>query len=299
MPLTLSALSRRQFLAATAVTAWSATTLHAEESPAADPNRFILMADTHIPSMPDVEVRGVKMHDNFVQAAKEVLALQQRASFAMILGDCAYLEGKEEDYALLVKLLEPLRAAGLPIHCALGNHDHRERFWAALPADDSQDKSVDAKHVMVVKTPKANWFLLDSLEGTNKTPGVLGEMQLTWLGKLLDTESDRPAIVCVHHNPDLKPMPGGLVDTQLLYDLLLPRKQVKALFYGHSHNWEIKEQEGLHLINLPPVAYTFAATKPSGFVEAEVQDDAIQLTLHALAKDHPEHGKQTKLTWRT
>ena len=46
----------------------------------------------------------------------------------------------------------------------------------------------------------------------------------------------------------------------------------------------------------PKIADEFNAVEVG---EAEVQDDAIQLTLHALAKDHPEHGKQTKLTWRS
>lgn len=299
MPLSLPAISRRQFLAATTATALTASLAGADDAAGAIENRFILMADTHIPSRPDIEARGVKMHDNFAQAARQILALKQRAAATMILGDCAYLEGKADDYKLLVKLLEPLREAGMPIHLALGNHDHRERFWDALPADDARDKTVDQKHVLVVESAQANWFLLDSLDGTNKTPGLLGEGQLLWLGKLLDAHETKPAIVCVHHNPDGRPMPGGLIDTQGLYDVLLPRKQVKALFFGHTHNWEIKEQEGVHLVNLPPVAYTFAKEKPSGFVEFELRKDSAQMVLHTLANDHPQQGETVTLKWRS
>lgn len=299
MPFTLPPLSRRQFLAASTLAALSAAQARGAGEATRDPHRFVLMADTHIPSAPDIAAHGVKMHDNFVMAAKSVLALERPASAAMILGDCAYLTGKQEDYALLVKVLEPLRSAGLPIHLLLGNHDHRERFWEALPADDARDKAVEAKHVMVVESPRANWVLLDSLDATNKTPGVLGKEQLAWLAKTLDAHADRPTLVCLHHNPDHRPMPGGLTDTQPLYDVLLPRKQVKALFFGHTHNWEIKQQDGLHLVNLPPVAYVFAKGKPSGFVEVELADEAATLRLHTHADDHPLRGQEIKLDWRS
>ena len=298
MPFSLPGLSRRQFLAGSTLAALTAATARANDAAAADPHRFVLMADIHIPAQPDLQAHGVCMHDNFANVAQEIIALQNRPTATMILGDCAYLHGKAEDYVQVVKLLEPLRAAGMPIHLTLGNHDHRERFWEALPADDAQDKAVEAKHVMVVKSPRANWFLLDSLDATNKVPGVLGEAQLAWLAKLLDANADRPALVCVHHNPDLSEKPGGLTDTQPLYDVLLPRKQVKVLFFGHTHNWNIQEKEGLHLVNLPPVAYVFAKGKPNGFVEVELGEDSATLRLSALAKDHAEHGKETKLAWR-
>lgn len=301
MPITLPAVNRRQFLAASAASLWAASQLRGEDQPSqreADPHRFVLMADVHMPAKPEIEARGVKMHANFAQAAKEILALPAAPAAAMILGDCAYLTGLEADYALLVKSLEPLRTAGLPVHCLLGNHDHRERFWNALPAGIGQDKLVAAKHVLLLESPRANWFLLDSLDATDKVPGVLGEAQLAWLAKELDARPDKPALIAVHHNPDLRPMPGGLVDTQPLYDILLPRKQAKALFFGHSHNWNHEVKEGLHLVNLPPVAYVFAEGKPSGFVELELGEKATTMRLTALDKEHPQHGQEIALTYR-
>lgn len=299
MPITLPALSRRQFLASTAAAAITAAHSYGEDKSAADPHRFVLMADTHIPSSPDIEARGIKMHDNFVQAVNTILELKARPSNAMILGDCAHLDGKATDYALLVQLLEPLRHAGLPIQLLLGNHDHRERFWEALPPGDEREKSLDAHHVSMIAAPRVNWFLLDSLQQTNKTPGLLGEEQLAWLAASLDEHTDRAALVCVHHQPDEREMPSGLTDTKALLDILIPRKHAKALFFGHTHNWEIKQRDGLHLVNLPPVAYTFAKDKPSGFVEVAVVEDACTLQLHAHDKSHPQHDQVVDLKWRT
>jgi hypothetical protein len=163
MPISLPPLSRRHFLAGSAALLAAGRSL-AEEAPKADPHRFVLMADTHIPNAPDVMRETTNMHDNLVSVAKSILALEERPSAALLLGDCAYLDGKADDYALLVKILEPLRKSGLPIHLLLGNHDHRERFWKALPEDEARDKDLDGKHVMSVKSPRANFFLLDSLD---------------------------------------------------------------------------------------------------------------------------------------
>lgn len=299
MPLTLPSLSRRQFLAGSLAASLAASRILAAEESQRDPHRFVLLSDTHIPSKPDISVREVNMHDNFVKASKAILELKSAPTATLHLGDCAYLNGQAADYELLVKLLEPLRKAGMPVHLALGNHDHRERFWQALPADAGQNKYVAARHLMVVNTPRANWFLLDTLDVTDKAPGALGDEQLKWLAKALDEHANTPALIAMHHNPDWKPMPGGLTDTGKLFEVLAPRKQVKAAFYGHTHNWEVTSKEGIHLVNLPPVAYVFAKGKPSGFVEIELAEASAKLRLSALDTEHPEHGKVVELAWRT
>mgnify|MGYP003347498168 CR=1 FL=1 len=38
-----------------------------------------------------------------------------RPAAAMICGDCAYLTGEPDDYAVLVELLQPLRKAGVRV----------------------------------------------------------------------------------------------------------------------------------------------------------------------------------------
>ena len=53
----------------------------------------------------------------------------------------------------------------------------------------------------LVEGPRANWFLLDSLDEPNKTPGVLGDKQVAWLGQALDARANKPAILVAHHNP--------------------------------------------------------------------------------------------------
>ena len=44
----------------------------------------------------------------------------------------------------------------------------------------------------------------------------------------------------VHHNPGFLGKVGGLRDTEALFKVLRPRKQVKAVIYGHTHDWHVR-----------------------------------------------------------
>jgi predicted phosphodiesterase len=81
-------------------------------------------------------------------------------------------------------------------------------------------------------------------------------------------------------------------------DLLLSRRHVKAWIYGHSHAWEVKEQDGLHLVNLPPVAYIFQPERPNGWVELELGESAATLQLRTLDPQHALAGQTVELAWR-
>jgi 3',5'-cyclic AMP phosphodiesterase CpdA len=146
-----------------------------------------------------------------------------------------------------------------------------------------------------------DWYLLDSLDVTNKTPGTLGAEQLDWLERSLKAAPERPALVMVHHNPQ---PPGfgrvlGLTDTEPFLALLLEHRQVKALFFGHTHVASTREIEGLHLVNLPACAYRFSADQPTGWTSAIVSSAGCVLTLAETSKAHALHAQQIPLTWRS
>ena len=125
MPIHLPPISQRQFLAGSlaAGTGLLVTGSAAAAKPAADPNRWALMADTHIWERHDGSYRNVKPAENFIQERRAVLALDPRPAAAFVAGDTAFLVGHAADYAVLMDLVKPIRTAGLPVHLALGNHD--------------------------------------------------------------------------------------------------------------------------------------------------------------------------------
>jgi hypothetical protein len=195
-----------------------------------------------------------------------------------------------------------LRQAGIPLHWALGNHDQREHFLTAFPdlkSAAAEASPVPNKLVSVVETSHANWFLLDSLDKTGMVMGALGESQLAWLAKELDARPNKPALVLAHHQTDPLVRINALFDTESLYNVIAPRKQVKAYIHGHTHAWHTSQKSnGLHLVTIPATAWQFDAKQPRGFVTAQLQPDGAMLTLHALDHHHPKHGEKVELKWR-
>jgi Icc protein len=296
MPIHLGQINRREFLgrALSAGAGLATTPALFGESKSTDPAFWVLFSDTHIAADRKLVSRGTNMADNLRWACQDVLSLEHSPTGIFVNGDCAYSSGQLGDYSAFIELIAPLRDQ-TPIHLSLGNHDNRERFWQALPG---AKRAVHDRQVSLLKTPHANWFILDSLEETSATPGLLGTDQLDWLAKTLDSNPTQPAIVMIHHNPGISGN-MGLKDTVALFEVIRQRKQVKSYIYGHTHSWKVeKDQSGIHLVNLPPVSYVFAEDQPSGWVQATLGNDGIRLVLRCKDAKHKANGETFDLKWR-
>jgi len=267
----------------------------------ADPNHVVLLSDLHVAGNRSAKERDVVMFDNARRAVDGVLGRPKMPAFVVVNGDCAHHFGSAKDYEAVLDVLAPMRRAGLPIHLALGNHDDRGRFLAALVNRDAVAAaagSLAGRHVSIIETRRANLFILDTLGVTNVPVGSLGEKQVAWLAAALDARPDKPAIVFTHHQPDYRADPKGLADTRALVEVLAPRKQVKAHIFGHTHRYGFAQADGLHLLNLPAVAYVFRPTDPSGWMDLRLADGGATFQLHTLDPAHPLNGAKTELAWR-
>jgi Icc protein len=313
MPYSLpSTVSRRRFLlstigaaaaAALASPEWVRAT--GEVSPAAPPaagpvdaDRVALLSDVHIAASPGAHSRGVNMFENLWRAGEEIASSGLRPSAALVTGDLSLSSGKAADYATFARAITPMRTAGLPLYLGLGNHDHFGRFHAAFAAGPGVVAPEAAKQVTVVETPRADLFLLDSLGSTNSTRGNVGAAQLARLRAELDARPGKPAVVLVHHHPSESLWNTGLTDTAALYATIVPRRQVKALVFGHTHVWSLAAYEGIHLVNLPPTAYVFSGRDPNGWADLLLRDGGATFSLHALDKARRRDGEQFKVEWR-
>jgi predicted phosphodiesterase len=75
---------------------------------------------------------------------------------------------------------------------------------------------------------------------------------------------------------------------------------VKAVIYGHTHDWHVTQHEsGIHLVNLPPTAYPFHVKRPCGWVRGALVKDGAEFELRCLEPAHPQHGEKQNLKWRT
>jgi 3',5'-cyclic AMP phosphodiesterase CpdA len=301
MPIYLPPISRRGFLRRTFTAAAGLAlgpNLFAAEKPV-DDSFWALFSDPHIAADRNQVHNRVNMADHLQSVVAEVTSLPVRPAGVFVNGDCAYNSGQKEDYATVAGLLKPLRSGQVPIHLTLGNHDNRQRFWEALKSERKAKRPLADRQTLFLPTPRANWFVLDSLEETLATPGMLGQEQLDWLARTLDANADKPALVMLHHNPGLSENVPGLKDTFALFEVIRPRKQVKAYIFGHTHVWDVtKDDTGIYLVNLPPIAYVFKEGNPSGWVRATLAQDGMKLEMRCLDTTHKAHGEVKELKWR-
>jgi 3',5'-cyclic-AMP phosphodiesterase len=289
----------RQNLAAGLGTWWTWSGAGAEEAET-DGEFWALLSDPHIAADENLEARGVVMAANLRRTVAQVLKTGVKPHGVLINGDCAFLDGQEADYSQLLRCLRPLAEERVQVHCTLGNHDDRSRFRAAN-AQPGVDPVLADKHVTILSSARVNWVLLDSLQEVNSTPGLLGGSQLGWLERTLDRIPTKPTFVMVHHNPQSSAPDGGkvngLTDTAELLRILKASPRVKALFYGHTHQWQVQPpRDGLPwLINLPPVSYTFSPSAPAGWVTARVTSEQLSLELRSLNPDHPQHREKVAI----
>lgn len=301
MPLHLAPLSRRDFLRRSALaSALLAFPQLRAADPKADPHRWALLSDTHVAGDPAAILREVNLAEHLRGVVAELRALAVAPAGVFVNGDCSLDRGLPEDYVTFTDLLKPLADAGRPLHFTLGNHDERDTFWNSLKGGRPGTPPMVSKHVSVVEGARANWFLLDSLDVTKATPGRLGDEQRAWLAAALDARPGKPALLMLHHNPVAAEAgkKTGLLDTEELLALALPRRHVKAIFFGHTHVWRCTDREGLHLVNLPAVAYPFKKEEATGWVDCRLGDGGAALELRATDPQHPAHGKVTELRWR-
>ena len=295
-------LSRRHFLGLSLLgsAGYLAGCRTAPYGSATDPNRVALLADSHIASSRDKIHSGVNLYNNMKQVVAEVLSMSPRPANVIIAGDCAFSNGRPEEYKLFAELIAPLTQAGVAVHLAAGNHDNFENLRTAFGPVSAESYPVQNRRTRILPTPHMNWFLLDS------RPGDLGTEQLKWLAKALDNAGNKSAALVFHHNiittdkdgadKPSDPTRNMLHDAPALWDVLLQRKQVRAIIFGHTHFWETATWHDRHLVNLPAVSYVFEKTTPNGWVDCQLTENTMSLRLHCLDAAHPKNNEHTCLS---
>jgi len=262
-----------------------------------DEGLIAILNDTHIGAQ---QAADAAIPKNLRSTIEWLLTLPKRPAAVIINGDLALKDGRRGDYERFAKLIAPLQAAGLPLHLTMGNHDDRAVFYEVLKQSSS---AVESKFISMVELPGVNLFMLDSLKATMVTQGLLGEAQLEWLVKLLDAHADKPALLFAHHNPRLggepQHFPGGLEDSEPLWQAISTRKHVKAYIHGHIHHRNFFEHEGIHILNTPATSYVAdKKTSTTGWTMLRLTPEGAEATTHTHQADHAWNGVKVPLRWR-
>jgi 3',5'-cyclic-AMP phosphodiesterase len=292
-----SRITRRRFLNVSLAAAGGVVALGAHRSSAGQEKkqaRWAFLSDTHVAGDPQNNYRGHypyrNLHATFGQIAEDL------PEGLIVTGDVARLTGQMEDYENFKKLMIPL-VGRRPIYVALGNHDDRDAFLDVFEGAAAPKPPVRGKHIVTVDAGPARFVLLDSLLKVNETPGFLGKAQRDWLQSYLRTGDNKPVILFFHHS--LRDTDGDLLDSPRLFDLIKPISKVKALVFGHSHEYAFSDLDGIHLINLPAVGYNFGDSQPVGWVEAQFTDRGGTFVLHAVGGNRSMDGRTERLPWRS
>jgi 3',5'-cyclic AMP phosphodiesterase CpdA len=184
---------------------------------------------------------------------------------AIITGDIARLTGESGDYANLKQLSQPI-VEKMPVAIALGNHDHWKHFLDTFSTTTGQQQALENKYILVMDHPEIKLIVLDSLLSTNLLSGFMGKAQREWLTTYLGANKDKPILLFIHHS--LGDHDADLLDVDKLFKIIEPCRQVKAIFYRHSHVYKYSIHNDIHLINLPGLGYNFNDKDPIGWVEA-------------------------------
>lgn len=299
MPIHLPAQNRRQFLYTLGAGFLTCST-SAMGNDSQESEVVYLLNDTHIG---EKHPENSPVPSHLRKVVGELVDLDKKPACVLINGDLALRDGQPGDYRHFAKLIRPLREAKIDTHLTLGNHDEREVFYSVMQEEQPKAPPVKSKHISVIQTQYANFFLLDSLHQTMVTQGTLGKEQRGWLAKALDAHADKPAIIVTHHNPrlggDPNHFPGGLTDSVELWEILAPRSQVKAYIHGHIHDRGNAEHKGIHILNTPATSYVAnPKTSTTGWTVARLSPKGITLTTRTTEDQHHWNHQSKTLAWR-
>ena len=287
-------IDRKTFFKASGVltaTALMSRTLNAnQKTDESSQVRIALLSDTHIPADVNEAYRGFRPAENLRVVVAHVA--ESAPAAALINGDAARLAGSEADYRELKSLLQPL-AHKTPIHIGLGNHDDRRNFFKIFPA--TEKSAVEGKHVSIFEAAGTRFIVLDSLLYVNKVAGLLGKATRSWLKTYLQEVDKKPTLFFVHHT--LSDGDGSLLDFDRFFEIVRPHKQIKAIFYGHSHRYHVEQKDHVYLINQPALGYNFNDNEPVGWLDATFSPKGVDLTLRAIAGNKKGNDETKAIVW--
>jgi 3',5'-cyclic AMP phosphodiesterase CpdA len=234
------------------------------------------------------------MAESLAQSVREIIALKPRPANLIINGDCALSRGTRGEYQEFLRLIKPIREAGITVHITIGNHDNRENLWGLLPFLKKEQVGI---HADIIELPHANLVLLDS-----GRKGILGDKQTDWLTEQLDRRSDKPALIFGHFNPlptrGVRPS-RGMLEGRALLKLLAQRKHAKAYIHGHTHDWQHSKEDSVQIIGQPPVSYYFGKGHAHGWVDMKLSEKSADLELCCIDSKHTQHGDRIQIVLKS
>ncbi|MCS7078826.1 MAG: 3',5'-cyclic-AMP phosphodiesterase [Chloracidobacterium sp.] len=229
-------------------------TNHPSSAAQADaPAHILHITDTHLFAKRDGRLLKMNTYDSL--SAVLAAAALNAPDAVLATGDLAQ-DGAAEAYAHLTEALASFAAAydtPPPVYWLPGNHDEPSVMRATLvqpPLRPEREAVIGRWYVI----------LLDSTV-PGEVGGRLSDDELTRLDAGLARHADRPALVCLHHNPisvGAQWMDNiGLANAEAFFATLDRHTNVRAVLWGHVHQEIDVERRGVRLMASPSTCIQF------------------------------------------
>jgi len=211
--------------------------------------RFVLaqISDTHI-----------RADDDGAAASQLRRALAQarayEADVILLTGDLVNDE-RADEYAVLARAIADPPA---PLFLMPGNHDDRRHMRAAFPAHTYLPK--DGFLSFALDQFPVRLVCIDQIV-PGETHGLLTEAQAEWLDRTLAAQPQKPTMLALHHPPflthDLLFDRIGLLDGNLLSEVVARHRQVERIICGHHHRLAVGLLAHAPVIVAPSTSWTY------------------------------------------
>jgi 3',5'-cyclic-AMP phosphodiesterase len=231
--------------------------------------RLLLFSDPHLFASPQGRLRGVQTLPSLEQVLEHAMA-HTDVDALVCCGDI--VNDEPEGYAHFARVLERF---GKPVYCIPGNHDDPVQLRAALSHPPFQVGG----HVDV-----SNWriVLLDSCV-PGEARGAVSAEELQVLERALGG-TDRHALICVHHQPVSMSSRWldtiGISNADQLLSVIDEHPNVRALAWGHVHQYYDGQHGGVRLLATPSTGAQFLP-RSDHFAIDQRPPAYRRLTLHA------------------
>jgi Icc protein len=282
-------------------------------------HRILHLSDTHL-TVSGIDGYGV----DAIASLKQILFDARHLdglSLVLVSGDVAD-DGSAAGYLTAVEIIGDFAASrGIPLICAMGNHDDRAAFAQVLGSghrgaggdDIGRDWAGGPERAAVSEVAGLRMVTLDSqIPGSGN--GLISAAQLRWLAGLLADPAPAGTVVAFHHPPVHVPTSAfvssaGLRNAEELASVVAG-SDVQAILCGHFHVQLAGHLSGVPVWVTPGVVTRIDLTAPRHLVRTVKGASATVVDLggpfspafHVLHARDPEVGQQAylvdALTWQ-
>jgi len=208
--------------------------------------KFIHITDFHLVA-PGTPLWGLDTRERAKRCLDDIAQWHDDAAFCVISGDLAD-KGEPSAYRWLA---EQLKAFPLKTFLMVGNHDDRGGIGSAFP-----DLQCDSNGFIQYthETDEGLFVFIDTHKG-KVSEGAYCERRQAWLARTLESASNTPVWLFMHHPPFDVGIPYmdriKLENPENFAKIISGHNNIRHIFFGHVHRAAYVQWRGISCTCLP------------------------------------------------